>query len=203
MSDFCIEVVYIGERRIYMDDNGIIQLYWDRNDQAIRATSEKYGHYCKTIAKNILNNEEDAEECVNDTYLNAWNSMPSHWPEQLVTFLGKITRNLSFNKYKHDHAEKRGGGEITLVLDELTDCVSDVDNVEQMFDRQELVITINSFVRSLSSEKRNIFVRRYWYADSISDIASDYGMLQRTVSKTLERTRKQLKAYLTERGFEV
>ena len=203
MSDFCIEVVYIGERRIYMDDNGIIQLYWDRNDQAIRATSEKYGHYCKTIAKNILNNEEDAEECVNDTYLNAWNSMPSHWPEQLVTFLGKITRNLSFNKYKHDHAEKRGGGEITLVLDELTDCVSDVDNVEQMFDRQELVITINSFVRSLSSEKRNIFVRRYWYADSISDIASDYGMLQGTVSKTLERTRKQLKAYLTERGFEV
>ncbi len=186
-----------------MDDNGIIQLYWDRNDQAIRATSEKYGHYCKTIAKNILNNEEDAEECVNDTYLNAWNSMPSHWPEQLVTFLGKITRNLSFNKYKHDHAEKRGGGEITLVLDELTDCVSDVDNVEQMFDRQELVITINSFVRSLSSEKRNIFVRRYWYADSISDIASDYGMLQGTVSKTLERTRKQLKAYLTERGFEV
>ncbi len=186
-----------------MDDNGIIQLYWDRNDQAIRATSEKYGHYCKTIAKNILNNEEDAEECVNDTYLNAWNSMPSHWPEQLVTFLGKITRNLSFNKYKHDHAEKRGGGEITLVLDELTDCVSDVDNVEQMFDRQELVITINSFVRSLSSEKRNIFVRRYWYADSISDIASDYGMLQRTVSKTLERTRKRLKAYLTERGFEV
>lgn len=186
-----------------MDDNGIIQLYWDRNDQAIRATSEKYGHYCKTIAKNILNNEEDAEECVNDTYLNAWNSMPSHWPVQLVTFLGKITRNLSFNKYKHDHAEKRGGGEITLVLDELTDCVSDVDNVEQMFDRQELVITINSFVRSLSSEKRNIFVRRYWYADSISDIASDYGMLQGTVSKTLERTRKQLKAYLTERGFEV
>lgn len=109
-----------------MDDNGIIQLYWDRNDQAIGATSEKYGRYCKAIAKNILNNEEDAEECVNDTYLNAWNAMPTHWPEQLAAFLGKMTRNLSFNKYKRSHAEKRGGGEITLVLDELTDCVSDV-----------------------------------------------------------------------------
>lgn len=186
-----------------MDDNGIIQLYWDRNDQAIKATSEKYGHYCKTIAKNILNNEEDAEECVNDTYLNAWNSMPTHWPEQLGTFLGKITRNLSFNKYKYNHTEKRGGGEITLILDELSDCVSDTDNVEQILDRQELKKAINLFIRSLSTEKRNMFVRRYWYADSVSEIAKDYGMLQGSVSKMLERTRKQLKAYLTERGFEL
>ena len=186
-----------------MDDNGIIQLYWDRNDQAIRATSEKYGHHCKAIAKNILNNEEDAEECVNDTYLNAWNSMPTHWPEQLATFLGKITRNLSFNKYKHNHAEKRGSGEMVLVLDELIDCVSDTDNVEQIIDRQELIKAINSFVRSLSTEKRNIFVCRYWYADSVSEIAKDYGMLQGSVSKTLERTRKQLKTYLMERGFEL
>lgn len=186
-----------------MDDNGIIQMYWNRDDRAINLTSEKYGHYCKTIAKNILNNEEDAEECVNDTYLNAWNSMPTHWPEQLATFLGKIVRNLSFNKYRHDHAEKRGGGEITLVLDELTDCVSDIDDVEQLIDRQELAKSINAFVRSLPTEKRNIFVRRYWYADLVSDIAGDYGMLQAIVSKTLERTRKQLKSYLTERGFEL
>ena len=186
-----------------MDDNGIIQLYWDRNDQAINATSEKYGHYCKAIAKNILNNEEDAEECVNDTYLNVWNSMPTHWPEHLATFLGKITRNLSFNKYKRNHTQKRGSGEITLVLDELTDCVSDIDNVEQIIDRKELAKAISSFVKGLSIEKRNIFVRRYWYADSVSDIARDYGMLQGTVSKTLERIRKQLKAYLTERGFEL
>lgn len=186
-----------------MDDNGIIQLYWDRNDQAITATSEKYGHYCKVIAKNILSNEEDAEECVNDTYLNAWNAMPTHWPKYLATFLGKITRNLSFDKYRRDHTKRRGGGEIALVLDELTDCVSDADNVEQIIDRQELIKTIDSFVRSLSIDKRNIFVRRYWYADSVSDIARAYGMLQGTVSKTLERTRKQLKAYLAERGFEL
>lgn len=129
--------------------------------------------------------------------------MPTHWPEQLAPFLGKITRNLSFNKYKHDHAEKRGSGEITLVLEELTDCVSDIDNVEQIINHQELIKAINSFVRSLSPKKRNIFVRRYWYADSVSDIASDYGMLQGTISKTLERTRKQLKAFLTERGFDL
>lgn len=186
-----------------MDDNGIIQLYWDRDDQAIRATSEKYGRYCKSIAKNILGNDEDAEECVNDTYWNAWNSMPTHWPKQLATFLGKITRNLSFNRYKQNRAGKRGGGEMALVLDELADCVSDTDDIDQILERQELSKTINSFVRGLPAEKRNIFVRRYWYADSVSKIASDYGTLQGTVSKTLERTRKQLKAYLTERGFEL
>lgn len=186
-----------------MDDYEIIRLYWDRNDQAIHVTAEKYGGYCKSIARNILNNEEDAEECVNDTYLNAWNAMPSHWPEQLATFLGKITRNLSFNRYKHNHAEKRGGGEMALALDELGECVSGMDDVERIIDRKELVKTINLFVSSLSSEKRNIFTRRYWYVDSVSEIAKDYGMLPGSVSKILERTRKQLKAYLTERGFEL
>lgn len=186
-----------------MDDDGIIQLYWDRNEQAISITSEKYGHYCKAIARNILDSDEDAEECVNDTYLNAWNSMPTHWPKQLATFLGKITRNLSFNKYKHNHAEKRNGGEIALVLEELADCVSDTDDVEQIIDRRELERAINSFVKNLSAEKRDMFVRRYWYADSVSEIAADYGMLRKSVSKTLERTRKRLKEHLIERGFEL
>lgn len=113
-----------------MDDNGIIQLYWDRNAEAITVTSAKYGHYCRSIAKNILHSEEDAEECVNDTYLNAWNAMPPHWPGQLATFLGKITRNLAFNRYKHEHTQKRGNGEVALVLDELADCISDLEDVE-------------------------------------------------------------------------
>jgi len=203
VSEFHLEVVYIDERRSCMDDNDIIRMFWDRNDQAIRMTSEKYGPYCKAIARNILNNDEDTEECVNDTYLNAWNSMPTHWPKQLSTFLGKITRNLSFNRYKHDRAGKRGGGEIALVLDELADCVSDAGNVGQIMDRRELEKAINSFVRGLFAEKRNLFVRRYWYADPVSKIASDYGMLQGSVSKALERTRKQLKVYLAERGFEL
>ena len=184
-----------------MDDNGIIQMYWNRDDRAINLTSEKYGHYCKTIAKNILNNEEDAEECVNDTYLNAWNSMPTHWPEQLATFLGKIVRNLSFNKYRHDHAEKRGGGEITLVLDELTDCVSDIDDVEQLIDRQELAKSINAFVRSLPTEKRNIFVRRYWYADSVAELGRVTGAGSAAVSARLFRIRRKLKTYLEQEGM--
>lgn len=203
MSDFHLKVVYIGERGIFMDDNAIIRLYWDRDDRAVSVTAQKYGNYCKTIAINILGSEEDAEECVNDTYMNAWNSIPPHCPKQLSTFLGKITRNLSINRYKHNHAGKRGGCEVMLVLDELSEFVSGVDNVEQIIDHKELAKAISTFVKSLSIEKRNMFVRRYWYADAVSDIAGDYGMLQGTVSKTLERTRKQLKAYLTERGFEL
>lgn len=186
-----------------MDDNGIIQLYWDRNDRAIHATSEKYGPYCKSIARNILHNEADAEECVNDAYLSAWNSMPPHRPENLAAFLGRLTRNLAFNKYRYDHAGKRGGGEAALILDELADCVSESDSVEQILERQELIKAVNAFVRGLPPEKRVIFTRRYWYADSISDIAKDRHMLRGTVSKTLERTRKQLKTYLTERGFDL
>ena len=184
-----------------MDDAGIIQLYWDRNEQAIKATSDQYGRYCRAIAKNILSSVEDAEECVNDTYLSAWNAIPPHRPEQLSTFLGRITRNLSFNRYRHDRAEKRGGGEMALILDELTDCVSDTDTVEQAIDRQELGRAVNAFVRGLPTAKRSIFVRRYWYADAVSTIAEDCGMRPGAVSKALERTRTQLKAYLTERGF--
>lgn len=184
-----------------MDDNSIIQLYWDRNDQAIHATSEKYGRYCKTIAQNILGNEEDAKECVNDTWLSAWNSMPTHWPEYLAAFLGKLTRNLSFNRYKHNRAGKRGGGEISLVLEELADCVSDTDSIEQTIERRELLQAIHLFIRSLPARKRYIFVRRYWYADAVSAIAGNCGMMPGTVSKTLERTRRQLKTYLAERGF--
>ena len=184
-----------------MDDQELIQLYWDRKEQAIPETAQKYGAYCKAIAGNILHDPEDEEECVNDMYWKAWNAMPTHWPEHLAAFLGKITRNLSFNKYRHDHAEKRGGGEIALVLNELTDCVSDTDSTEDVLERQELIREINTFVKNLPAEKRTVFVRRYWYADPVLEIAKDCGMLPGTVSKILERTRKQLKNHLTERGF--
>ena len=184
-----------------MNDSDIIQLYWDRNDRAIRETSEKYGRYCGSIAKNILGNAQDAEECVNDTYFNAWNAMPTHWPERLAAFLGKITRNLSLNRYKRSHAEKRGCGEFVLVLEELADCVSGTDTVEQEIDRRELIRAVNSFVSGLPERKRHLFVRRYWYADPIADIADVYGMGAGNVAKTLERVRKQLRIYLMERGF--
>lgn len=186
-----------------MEDREIIRLYWDRDETAIKATSDKYGHYCRAIARNILLSEKDAEECVNDTYLRAWYSIPPHRPERLGTYLGKITRNLSFNRYKRDNAEKRGGGEMSLILDELADCVSGADDVEKALDRRELSMTVSSFVRGLPERRRRIFVRRYWYAEPVSEIAKNSGMMPGTVSKILERTRKQLRKFLAERGFEI
>ena len=186
-----------------MDDAKIVQLYWDRNEQAIPATADKYGNYCASIAKNILGNHEDAEECVNDTYLNAWNSMPPHRPSILSTFLGKITRNLSLNRYKHNTADKRGGGQATVVLDEIAEFVSDTDSVEQEIDRKELVKALDDFLDRLPANKKNIFVCRYWYFDSISDIAIRFGITENNVSVTLNRLRLKLHNYLLERGFEL
>jgi RNA polymerase sigma-70 factor (ECF subfamily) len=185
-----------------MDDAKIVQLYFDRNEQAIPATADKYGNYCTSIAKNILGNHEDAEECVNDTYLNTWNAIPPHRPKMLSTFLGKIVRNLAFNRYKHNTADKRGGGEITAVLDELAGCVSD-NEVEHAYEHKELVAAINDFLGSLPAEKRNIFVCRYWYTDSISDIAVRFDMTYSAVSMTLNRLRTKLHDYLIERGYEL
>ena len=186
-----------------MDDAQIVQLYWDRNEQAIHATSDKYGNYCTLIAKNILGNQEDAEECVNDTYLNAWNAMPPHKPNILSTFLGKITRNISFNRYKHNSADKRGGGEMPAVLEEISDLVSGMDDVEQAFDQKELTKAIDTFLDSLSPKKRSIFISRYWYTDRISEIAVRHNMNDGAVSMTLHRLRLKLHNYLLERGFEL
>ena len=186
-----------------MDDAKIVQLYWDRNEQAISVTANKYGNYCTSIAINILGNREDAEECVNDTYMNAWNSMPPHRPNILSTFLGKITRNLSLNRYKHNTADKRGGGELPVVLDELSDLVSGKDDVEQESEHKELVKSIDAFLDTLSPEKRSIFISRYWYTDSISEIAVRHGMNDGAVSMTLNRLRLKLHNYLLERGFEL
>lgn len=186
-----------------MDDRKIVQLYWDRNEQAIPATSLKYGNYCTSIARNILSNREDTEECVNDTYLHAWNSIPPHRPSVLSTFLGKITRNLSLNRYKQIHADKRGGGDLPQVLDELAECVSGTDDVEHEIDRRELIKEIDAFLSMLSEVKRSIFICRYWYIDSISDIASRFEITENNVSVTLNRLRTNLRKYLIERGFEV
>lgn len=184
-----------------MEDARIVQLYWDRDQQAIPATAEKYGSYCTAIAGNILGSREDAEECVNDTYLNTWNAIPPHRPKVLSAFLGKIVRNLAFNKYKHNTAGKRGGGEIPAVLEELAECVSGKDDVEQTYEYRELVAAINGFLAMLPAEKRNIFVCRYWYADSIAEIAARYGSTNTAVAMTLSRTRNGLRRYLIERGY--
>lgn len=186
-----------------MDDAKIVQLYFDRDKQAITETATKYGNYCTSIAKNILGNREDTEECVNDTYLNTWNAIPPNRPKKLSAFLGKIVRNLAFNRYKHNTAAKRGAGELPAVLDELGECVSDREDVEEAYDYTELVADINVFLSTLPTKKRNIFVLRYWYADSVSKIAARYNMSCFAVSMMLTRLREKLRNYLTERGYEL
>ena len=186
-----------------MEDAQIIALYWSRDGEAIRQTDEKYGAYCFTIAQRIVQSHEDSEECVNDTYLHAWNSMPPNRPSILATFLGKITRNLSLNRFKHNTADKRGGGELPVVLDELSELVSGNNGVEQEISRKELVNAIDTFLNTLSPEKRSIFVCRYWYADSISRIARRHRLNEGAVSMTLNRLRLKLHNYLLERGFEL
>lgn len=186
-----------------MDDKEILELYFARNEAAVKVTSEKYGKYCYIIAMNILGNKEDAEECVNDTYIKAWNSIPPNRPEILKTFLGKITRNLAFDLYKKMNAKKRGNGQISAIFDELAECVSGGGEPDNELYKKELINAINSFLGTLSEEKCSLFVRRYWYAESISDIAKRYGMSENNVSVNLNRIRKKLHDYLIERRFEL
>ena len=144
-----------------MEDREIVNLYWERNSNAIKETASKYGGYCKAIAKNILGNNEDAEECVNDTYWNAWNAMPPRRPSILATFLGKITHRLAIDRWRYRNACKRGGGVVTLALDELEDCASQ-DSLEKAMDRKELAVAFNSFLESLPETERLVFLSRYW-----------------------------------------
>lgn len=186
-----------------MEDKDIVQLYWNRDEQAIAETSSKYGRYCTSIAMNILNNPEDAEECVNDTYLKAWDSIPPHKPGVLSAFLGRIVRNISLNKYKHAHRAKRGGNEITLILDELGEIVSDEESVLDIAIRNEMIKTINDLIKTLSKEKQYMFFRRYWYSDSVKAIAAQCGRTENYVSVELGRMRKKLREHLTERGYDL
>ena len=188
---------------IFTEDSKIIELYFERNEEAISATDEKYGAYCMKISQNILGSTEDAKECVNDTYLAAWNSIPPKIPKILSLFLGKITRNFSINLYRKSHSEKRGGGEYEVVLDEISELVSGKENVEKDFERREILFAINDFLKTLDDEKRNIFVCRYWYFYSAKDIAKLFGKKESSVHSSLERTRKKLGKYLSERGFEL
>ncbi|MCR5122860.1 MAG: sigma-70 family RNA polymerase sigma factor [Ruminococcus sp.] len=186
-----------------MEDNEILDLYRERNQRAVIETNAKYGGYCGKIAMNILHSREDAEECVNDTFLKAWNTIPPTVPEILSAFLGRITRNISFNRYKAMHAGKRGGGEMTVILDEIAEIVSGGETPEDALSRRELSRAIGEFLEEQTAEKRGMFIRRYWYSDSISVIAKRYKKTENTVSVTLNRLRKQLRGYLTERGFNI
>lgn len=184
-----------------MKDREIIELYWMRNEGAITATAEKYGNYCHTIAYNILRSKEDAEECANDTYLGAWNSIPPQRPSRLSIYLGKIARNLALNRYKSYTAEKRGRGQVELVLSELEASVSAEANVEKTFEEKELVAAIDRFLYAKPKLNRNIFIRRYWYLDAIREIADTYGMSESKVSSLLFRMRNELRIFLEKEGI--
>lgn len=185
-----------------MEDEKIIDLYWERNQSAITETEGKYGAYCHRIAWNILYNREDCEECVNDTWMRAWNAMPMERPGILSAFLGAITRNLSLDRYRKLHSKKRGEGEVAYVFDELTDCVAK-EGPEQQADVNALTEALNVFLGKMEQESRMIFVRRYWYMDSIEAIAAKYAISESKVKSSLFRSRNKLRTYLQQEGFTV
>lgn len=184
-----------------MDDHQIIDLYWQRDDSAIRETSTKYGAYCFSIAEHILNCREDSEECVNDTWLHTWNSIPPQRPNVFRMYLAKITRNLSFNRYQEKCAVKRGGGEINLVLDELTECLAGVPDAAERYQQKELEQRINSFARNLPVRDGNIFIRRYFFTEPVSQIAKRYHLTENNVMVILCRTRRKLRVFLEKEGY--
>lgn len=184
-----------------MEDARIIDMYWQRDESAISETAAKYGKYLHSISYGILRNEEDAEECVSDTYAGAWQAMPPHRPSVLSAFLGKITRRISISLWRKRSAEKRGGGETALALDELEECVSGEGDAESEAERRELREKLNAFLRALSPTERQVFLRRYWYMDPVADIAGRFACSESRIRSMLYRTRKKLRAMLEEEGY--
>ena len=184
-----------------MEDYKIIELYWARKEQAISESSNKYGSYCRTISYNILHNNEDVHECINDTWLAAWNTMPPQRPNLLSAFLGKITRNLSLNRYKQNTAKKRGFGQMELALSELDECIPSSVSVEDAIDQIELTKAIDDYLYQQTQERRMVFVRRYWYLSPIDEIARDFSMSRSKATSLLFRMRKELKLHLEKEGI--
>lgn len=186
-----------------MEDARIIELYWQRDESAISITDRIYGPYCYQVAFNILSDRQDSEECVSDTWLRAWNVMPPQKPNRLKLFLAKITRNLSLDYLKNRNAQKRGGGELPLILEELQECIASFGDAEEEFYARELTRDVNAFVRSLPEREGNLFIRRYFFCESVEQIADRYGLTPGNAAVILSRTRRKLKVFLEQRGYEV
>ena len=179
-----------------MEDQAIIALYWDRSEAAIQETAQAYGALLHRLAINIVANEQDAEECVNDAYLQAWNSIPPHKPAHFCAFLATITRRLALGKLDYQHAAKRSA-DVVVLSDELANCLSaHTDDMDAQCDDRAIGRAISDFLWSQPERKRCVFVRRYWFADSVADIAKHFGMSQSAVKSTLHRTRNDLRRYL-------
>ena len=186
-----------------MNDEEIVQLYWARSEAALIQSNNKYGAYCRSIAQNILQSSQDAEECVNDTWLAAWNAIPPTKPDCLRAFLGKLTRNFALTCYRKHQAQKRGGTQVDIALSELEECIPSLEHVEQVVEQVVLSEALGAFLRGLPLEKRRVFVRRYWYLSPIAEIAADYGISQSKTASMLMRMRKQLKSYLEQEGITI
>lgn len=185
-----------------MEDEAIIELYFNRNESAIEETSNKYGKYCHIIANNILKSIDDSEECVNETYLNTWNTIPPSRPSIFKAFLGKITRNIALNMYKKEYTKKRKC-EAEVVLDELEECVPSKNTIEIELEEKELSIIIDNFLLNLPNNKRVIMVERYWYLYSIKDISKKHNLGESNIKMILARLRKDLRDYLEKEGVEI
>lgn len=186
-----------------MEDQRIIALYLERNEKAVEETGRKYGAYCHSLAYGILNSDPDAEEVVNDTWLRAWNSIPPQKPVVLKAFLAKITRNLALNRNRNQAAQKRGGGEVDLALEELKECVPSREGVQDALEGRELARVIQEFLMTQNRRDRSIFVRRYFSAEPMERIARRYSLTEVNVRKILSRIRAKLREYLTKEGYTV
>lgn len=185
-----------------MEDTMIVDLYWKRDESAINATSKKYGRYCYTIANNILHDTLDAEECVNDTYLGAWNTMPKNRPQNLTHYLGRMTRWIALNRLDGIKSLKRGGGaQAALSIDELVGYVSSDLATEEYVELKEINAAINTFLSKLRPTERQVFLSRYWFMASVPEIAKRFGFTQSKVKSMLMRTRTKLRKYLLEEGL--
>ena len=182
-----------------MDDKRIVELFFQRDEQALTETRQKYSRYLHRVAHNILQNEQDAEECVSDTYLRAWNAIPPHRPTRLAVFLGKITRRLALDRYAALTAHKRGSGTTADILEEWRDALPNVDG--DPADDLAVRDALSRFLRQLPADKRRVFVRRYWYGDTIAAIAADSHATESAVKMTLSRTRDELKTFLEKEGI--
>ena len=185
-----------------MEDQKIIELYWAREEEAIRATSDKYGRLCRSIVGSILVSPEDGEECVNDTWLGLWNAIPPQRPNHFSAFIGKIVRNLALKRFDYLTAAKRSR-ETVCSLEELGDCVSGKPSVEDELENQRVEEAIDRFLWTLGETKRTVFIRRYWYFDSISSICRRTGFSQSKVKSMLYHTRQKLRDYLESEGIEL
>lgn len=183
-----------------MEDEQIVELYWKRNEAAIEHTRRRYGRFCRDVAFHILRDSQDAQECESDTYLHAWRVIPPQRPRSLRAFLGKICRNLALDRWRASTADKRGAGVVPELLDELADCLPDGSGVFAGAAEVELVALLNAFLEMASLESRHFFVRRYWYGDTIDEIAQAYAVTPSKVKMTLSRMREDLRHILNREG---